>query len=251
MSTLTNSFANMSNVVPEVVSIQLAGDGLTLNSSHRGFKTYYVLDQTGTPRSVTTSALFVKDLKRDLLGGRALVKSGHRVILDDDDSISGVYPVIKGKIDPASRYEFEPGQGLFYVRTVQLSATKYATMSGYSLWHRRMAHVPNATLHLTIDHSDGLEELQSATFNHDEKCAACVAGKSHLHHYPSEKERATRPLERVYIDSFSSSVVSIEGYTYALVIVDCATDMRWIYGMRNKSDTLARIKTWHSDIAAL
>ena len=250
-STLTNSFANMSDVVPEVVSIHLAGEGISLLSSHRSYKTYYILDSTATPRAVTTKAFYVKDLKQDLLGGRALVNTGHRVILDQDDSISGVYPVTKGKIDPFNRFEFASGKGLFYVKTVPLSASKYSTMSGYCLWHHRMAHVPNATLKLTIEHSDGLEDLVSATFSHDDKCPACMAGKGRQQAYPNEKERATVPLERVYIDSFSSSVVSIEGYSYALVIVDCATDMRWIYGMRTKDDTLPRIKKWYSDIADL
>ena len=53
------------------------------------------------------------------------------------------------------------------------------------------------------------------------------------------------------MDSFSSSVRSIEGYFHALVLVDAATGYRWIYGMKTKDDALKVVKRWSSDIADL
>ncbi len=47
-STLTESFHNMTSVVPKVVTIQLTMEGATIKTSHMGYKTYYVYDQTGT-----------------------------------------------------------------------------------------------------------------------------------------------------------------------------------------------------------
>ena len=160
-----------------------------------------------------------QDLKQDQLESRALVNAGHSMIFDRDDSISGVYPFTKGSIYPVTRLEYVPGSGLYCLRTIQLSATKYSTMSGYSLWPLLLAHVPNATLRMTIEHSKGLEDLESASFSQDNKCPACMMGKGSLHPHPNEKERATRPLKRVNMDSFSSHVTSIEGYNHALIIV--------------------------------
>ena len=38
--------------------------------------------------------------------------------------------------------------------------------------------------------------------------------------FPKMKVKATRPLRQLNMDSFSSSVVSIEGYFHAVVIVN-------------------------------
>ena len=82
----------MSDVKQKVVTIQLAGAGMSLKSTHSGHKTYYAVDATGTIRPVTTRAFYVPDLEQDLLGGRALIKSKFRIIMDADESISGNIP---------------------------------------------------------------------------------------------------------------------------------------------------------------
>ena len=78
-----------------------------------------------------------------------------------------------------------------------------------------------------------------------------MIGKSTLEDLPKLKDRAKEPLHQVNMDIFSSSVQSIEGYNYAVVLVDCNTGYRWIYGMKLKSDMLKVVKKWYSDIAIL
>ena len=78
-----------------------------------------------------------------------------------------------------------------------------------------------------------------------------MIGKSTLEDLPKLKDRATEPLHQVNMDIFSSSVQSIEGYNYAVVLVDCNSGYRWIYGMKLKSDMLKIVKKWYSDIAIL
>ncbi len=53
------------------------------------------------------------------------------------------------------------------------------------------------------------------------------------------------------MDIFQSSVTSIEGHKYALVITDDCTWYRWLYGLKSKDDILKEIKRWYSDIAEL
>ena len=53
------------------------------------------------------------------------------------------------------------------------------------------------------------------------------------------------------MDSFSSSVTSIEGYNHAVVFADCHTGYRWVYGMKVKSDIIKVVKKWYRDIADL
>ena len=53
------------------------------------------------------------------------------------------------------------------------------------------------------------------------------------------------------MDSFSSSVKSVEGYLHAVVLVDNQTGYRWIYGIKTKDETIKVVKQWYSDIADL
>ena len=230
-TTISKSLFNMTDIEPKVVTIQLAMDGMTMQSTHVGNKTYYAYDRTGTIRPITTRALYVKELKQDLLGGTSLTKANYRVVLDSDDEVAGVYLKAKdGSIDPANSFSFvsEYSESLFYLRVAAISATKYAKMSGYELWHRRLGHCPNECIRKSIAHSIGMDELKSARFDNHEKCPACMMGKSRLNNLPKAKERARKPMNRINMDLVSSSVVSIEGHKYALVITDCCTGYRWL-----------------------
>jgi hypothetical protein len=53
------------------------------------------------------------------------------------------------------------------------------------------------------------------------------------------------------MDSFSSSVKSIEGYYHAVVCVDKQTGYRWLYGIKTKDKIILVVKRWYSDIADL
>ena len=91
----------------------------------------------------------------------------------------------------------------------------------------------------------------SKKFESHVKCPSCMIGKSTLEDLPKLKDRATEPLGQVTMDSFSSSVPSIEGYNHAVVFVDCNSGYRWLYGMKLKSEMLNVVKKWYSDIADL
>ena len=253
-TTITKSLNNMTEVKPQVVTIQLAMDGLTMKSSHVGIKTYYAYDRTGTIRPIKTKALYVKECQQDLLGGTSLTNSNYRVVLDSDNDVAGVYPKGKdGSIDPANSFSFvsEYSESLFYLRVAPICATKYAKMSGYELWHRRLGHCPNECIRKSIAHSIGMDDLKSARFDNHEKCPACMMGKSRQNNLPNEKLRAKKPLNRINMDLVSSSVHSLEGHKYALVITDCCTGYRWLYGLKTKDEMLKVVQKWYSDIAEL
>ena len=67
--------------------------------------------------------------------------------------------------------------------------------------------------------------------------------------YPGEKIRADRPLKHINIDSLSSSVVSIEGYFPAVVMVDCHTYMH-LHALNYMTSTYPLHDiTWNSTIS--
>jgi hypothetical protein len=75
-----------------------------------------------------------------------------------------------------------------------------------------------------------------------------MIGKSTLEDLPKLKDHAKEPLHQVNMDIFLSSVQSIEGHNYTVVLVDCNTGYRWLYGMKLKSDMLKVVRKWYSDI---
>ena len=250
-STLSNSLFNMKSVQQCSVPISLAGRGMSIKATHSGFKTYYIKDITGAVHPCTTKSYYVPDLEQDLLAGRSLINAKYRVILDKDPKISGIFPVTNGEIDPSTGIPFVDSEGLFFVETVPISETQFKSISGYASWHRRLGHAPMATIRDTIPHAIGLEALKNTTFNPEEYCPACMLGKSHLEIRPRSREHAIRPLERVYMDIITSSVVSMEGFKYALVIVDDASMYRWVYGLTDKSKANDAARKWICDIADL
>jgi hypothetical protein len=93
--------------------------------------------------------------------------------------------------------------------------------------------------------------LKKAQFDSHEECPACVMGKSQRNDLPPRKERARKPINIIYMDIVSSSVVSMKGYKYALVIADCCIGYRWLYGLKTQDEVLMAFKKWYTDIAEL
>ena len=75
--------------------------------------------------------------------------------------------------------------------------------------------------------------------------------KATLEDLPKAKRPINKPLYQVHMDSFSSSVKSIEGYNHAIVFVDAATGYRWLYGLKTKDYAIKVLRKWYSDIAYL
>ena len=149
-TTLTQSLFNVSNAERLVVKIHLAGKGMHINSIRVGLKTHYVRVVTGAIQPITTKAFYVPGFNQDLLGGRALIKAKYRMVLDEDPTISGIFPVTEGQIDPATGFPFAESEGRFYVQTVPITESKYKSMSGYPLWHVRLSHCSFQTIKDTI-----------------------------------------------------------------------------------------------------
>ena len=74
------------------------------------------------------------------------------------------------------------------------------------------------------------------TFKTYVKCPSCMIGKATLEALPKAKKVISKPLYQIHMCLVSSSVKSIQGYFYALVFADDATE--YTYGMKTKDDAL-------------
>jgi hypothetical protein len=122
---------------------------------------------------------------------------------------------------------------------------------GYELWHQRLGHSSNRNIRDSIRWNTGLEDLKRLTYEEHVKCPSCMIGKATLEDFPKARQVKAKPLHQINVDSFSSSVASIEGYNHAVVFLDKCTGYRWIYGMKTKDQMINVVKRWYSDIADL
>ena len=114
-----------------------------------------------------------------------------------------------------------------------------------------MGHSTNHAIRASIKHTIGMKSLFGVNYEAHAKCPSCMLGKATLEDYPSARIRKVPPLYQINMDSFSSSIKSIEGYNHAVVLVDNQSGYRWIYGMKTKDEMINVVKQWYSDIADL
>ncbi len=96
--------------------------------------------------------------------------------------------------------------------------------------------------------------MKKMTFETHVKCRSCIFGKATLEDFPKAKLPINKPLYQVHMDSFLSSVKSIEGYNHVIVFVDAVTGYQWIYGLKSKDDAIKASRKWYtrySDITDL
>ena len=95
--TITGSLANATDVVEKAVIVDMAESGASMKATHTCMKTYFVKNRTGEIVTITTPALYVKNIHQDLLSGKACNRAQIRIILDLDPDIAGLYPLDEEK----------------------------------------------------------------------------------------------------------------------------------------------------------
>ena len=93
-----------------------------------------------------------------------------------------------------------------------------ATLSDYTLWHRRMGHAHQHMIKNLGKHTEGgPHQTTDATSG---ACEGCEKGKSKRLPFPTLKSRAKRPLDLVHSDLNKMSDLSIGGYKYTATYLD-------------------------------
>ena len=245
-TTLTSSSHNCENCVPINIKILLAKKNQTMDAKFKCTKAYYFRNRSGTLQKITTSAYIVPDLQTDLIGCKNLTKQGYRIILDEDPDISGVYQ--KGPNEDYPRelsFGFHEHEDL-YVLVTYCSSDAFTLSSGYTTWHQRLAHTELRAIKKSIPFTIGLESLKDRKVD-GHVCPDCMVGKAQRNPLPGISTKDYEPMEQVHWDLVTATTPSLEGYNYALLLVDKATRYRWVYGMKTKDETFDMIRKWWAD----
>ena len=124
----------------------------------------------------------------------------------------------------------------------EVSGAIIATLSDYTLWHRRMGHAHQCMIkHLGKNTEGGPNQTTNAPFG---ACEGCEKGKSKRLPFPPSKSRATRPLDLVHSDLDEMPVLSLGGFKYTATYLDDYSSFGVMFSLKKKSDEFAAFKQY-------
>jgi hypothetical protein len=112
-------------------------------------------------------------------------------------------------------------------------------------WHRRLGHANNkAVLDLATKGLVTGMDIDLSTTPPD--CDACKKGKQKRTPVPSVRqgEKASQPLQMIYVDLSGPHVKSASGNSYTLDILDDCSSAPWAIPTKNKSQALELLQAW-------
>ena len=82
-------------------------------------------------------------------------------------------------------------------------------------------------------------------------CLGCMVWKGQSNSLLGISTKDYKPMEQVHWDLVTATTWSLEGFHYALLLVDKATRFRWVYGLKTKDETFNVIRRWWADISRI
>ena len=117
-----------------------------------------------------------------------------------------------------------------------------ATLSDYTLWHRRMGHAHQRMIkHLHKNTEGGPHQTTNPPSG---ICEGCEKGKSKRLPFPTSKSRAKQPLDLVHSNLDDMSDLSIGGYKYTATYLDDYSSFGVIFYLKKKSDEFTAFKQY-------
>ena len=114
-------------------------------------------------------------------------------------------------------------------------------------WHRRLGHCNTRTI-IDMARSGVVEGMVVDLSTSPPKCDLCILGKQTRSTVPSVREnlKATRPLERVYVDLCGPMPVSSRSNRlYSMNVIDDFSSYVWSLPLRSKDEAAPVLQSWH------
>ena len=122
----------------------------------------------------------------------------------------------------------------------EVSGAIIATLSDYTLWHRRMGYAHQHVIkHLGKNTEGGPHQTTNAP---NGACEGCEKRKSKRLPFPPSKSRATRPLDLVHSDLDKMPVLSMGGFKYTATYLDDYSSFGVMFYLKKKSEEFTTFK---------
>ena len=117
-----------------------------------------------------------------------------------------------------------------------------ATISDYTLWHRRMGHAHQRVIKHLGKNTEG--DPNQTTDAPSGACEGCEKGKSKRLPFPSLKSRAKEPLDLVHSDLDEVPNLSLGRYKYTTTYLDNYSSFGVMFYVKKKSDKFDAFKQY-------
>ena len=189
------------------------------------------------------NVLFVPGIKKNLLSVGVLVSRGFTVNFEHDKSVvirRENKIIAKGVMLVNNVYRL-----LLKVEVPEIQINVATTSA--RIWHERFGHI-NSTRITDMARTGAVIGLKTSSEQID--CEACKLAKTHRLPYKRIEERiATRPGELFHTDVCGPMrESSLGGARYYLLFRDDATDFRFVYFLKYKSDVLEKFRQFEKEI---
>jgi hypothetical protein len=111
-------------------------------------------------------------------------------------------------------------------------------------WHRHLDH-PDPDVLSSLSRSSFIQ----CTSNKHDFCHACQLGKHTRLPFCSSSHRTEHAFDLMHLDLWTSSVVSVSGSKYYLVILDEFTHYLWTFPLKLKSDTFTTLSNFFTYVS--
>jgi len=204
-----------------------------------------------------TDVLFVPSCNTRLVSVSCLLRSGYNFVTFSTDEcwISDKFNkiIVRGTLSPT--------QGLYHLNCASARVTHATAISriptptilyakrvpDLETWHRRLGHCSNRKI-IDMARDKIVKGMPIDLSSSPPKCDHCILGKQTRSSVPKVREgiRATRPLERVYVDLCGPMpAVSRSGRLYSMNAIDDFTGYVWSLPLRLKSKASDVLRAWH------
>jgi len=196
------------------VSIQVMGTG----------DAHLVTDSMTPPRKIRlTNVLYVPELMMNLISIVALDNLGISCAFKNGEMhiTHGNQAIMKARRqDNAWKIKLKTQNDIVMVTEDKSNL--------YDLWHERFGHSGGHHFSKLHEVTTGLQG-PLRKFNSQEPCEPCIKAKQVKVYNRQAPERATRPLQRLYIDIWGKyHIADVNGHVYFLTVTCDNTRMKWV-----------------------
>ena len=230
---MTNSLEGMFDLKKDQGHVRI-GDGKLMTSVKIGSKRMLVVQKNGETKEVTLQNVkYVPELWTNLFSVTSAMNLGFKV-----SGEKNVLHLSKGNFKMSFDWVIKSPTG--YLLGIQMipqtsGETAVAMIEGHS--------IGVDTLHYLLGHASEAKVRATGKFfgwvvkGKMTKCEECAISKAKQKSVPKESgSKATKAGERLFIDISSIKATSAGGAKFWLLVIDEATDMKWSFFLKAKSE---------------
>ena len=203
------------------------GDEHPLPVVGQGSFTTHLKTREGKSVRVTWNAIHVPKMAYNLLSERQWKDSGGGLACPPNRPDYLTLPKGTGTVSLSRR------QGQLYLKT----GSALIASAPQHIWHRRLAHAGDDLVERARQHTHGIVISQQRDPSSQTPCESCLAGKMKESPFARSQTEVTEPGAIVEADLQGPfPCVQHDKSLHRLTLIDHATDYRWTYSLKRKSE---------------